>query len=174
MVLADYYDGPYKLFLSLHIVCAVVGFGAVALNGLYAQKIKARLQSGRVAEALAIHESNSFVSTIGEYFIYAVFVLGFVVLALSDSVWEFSQTWVWLSVVLYIVAIGLSHAIMIPGAKRLGVLMSEMVNGPPPTGGPPPQVAEMQTIGQRMGTVGPILDLILVVIIFLMVYKPGT
>src|SRR5919201_334880 len=99
MVLADYYDGPYKLFLSLHIVCAVVGFG---------------------------------------------------------------------SVVLYIVAIGLSHAIMIPGAKRLGVLMSEMVNGPPPTGGPPPQVAEMQTIGQRMGTVGPILDLILVVIIFLM------
>ncbi len=31
----------------------------------------------------------------------------------------------------------------------------------------------MQSIGQRMGTVGPILDIILVVIIFLMVWKPG-
>ena len=51
--------------------------------------------------------------------------------------------------------------------------MQEMVSGPPPAGGPPPQVAEMQTIGQRMGTFGPILDIILVVIIFLMVWKPG-
>ena len=48
-----------------------------------------------------------------------------------------------------------------------------MVSGPPPAGGPPPQVAEMQSIGQRMGVVGPLLDLILVVIIFLMVFKPG-
>jgi hypothetical protein len=31
----------------------------------------------------------------------------------------------------------------------------------------------MQTIAQRMGTVGAILDVLLVVIIFLMVWKPG-
>ena len=173
MVVGAYYDGFYKVVLSLHILCAVVGFGAVALNGLYAQQIKGRLQSGRVAEALAVHEANMKVSMIGEYFIYAVFILGFVVLGVSDSVWEFSQTWVWLSVVLYIVGLGLSHGIMMPGAKRLKALLQEMLSGPPPAGGPPPQVAEMQTIGQRMGTVGPILDLILVVIIFLMVFKPG-
>jgi hypothetical protein len=177
MVVATYYDGFYKFCLALHIVCAVVGFGAVALNGLYAQQIKARLQSGKVAEALSIHEANMLVSRIGEYFIYAVFVLGFVVLELAKigdhRVFEFSQTWVWLAVVLYVIGIGLSHGIMIPGAKRLRTLMQEMVSGPPPAGGPPPQVAEMQTIGQRMGVVGPILDLILVVIIFLMVWKPG-
>jgi hypothetical protein len=51
--------------------------------------------------------------------------------------------------------------------------MEEMLAGPPPAGGAPPQVAEMQTVGQRMGTVGAILDVILVVIIFLMVWKPG-
>lgn len=173
MVIAAYYDGLYKFVLALHIVCAVVGFGAVALNGLYGQQIKGRLMQGRVAEALAIHDANFFVSKIGEYFIYAVFILGFGVIGLSDSVFKFSQTWVWLSVLLYVVGIGLSHGVMIPGAKRLGALMREMVAGPPPAGGPPPQVAEMQTIGQRLGTVGPILDLILVVIIFLMVWKPG-
>jgi uncharacterized membrane protein len=173
MVVGAYLDGLYKFALALHIVCAVVGFGAVALNGIYAQQIKSRLQSGRVAEGLAIHEANLTVSTIGEYFIYAVFILGFAVLGLSDSVWKFSQTWVWISVVLYVIAIGLSHAVMFPGAKRMRVLMQEMVAGPPPTGGPPPQVTEMQAVGQRMGTVGAILDLILVVIIFLMVWKPG-
>ncbi len=173
MVVGAYLDGLYKVTLALHIVCAVVGFGAVALNGIYAQQIKGRLQSGRVTEALAVHEANLTVSTIGEYFIYAVFILGFAVLGLSDSVWKFSQTWVWLSVVLYVIAIGLSHTVMFPGAKRMRVLMQEMAAAPPPAGGPPSQVAEMEAIGQRMGSVGAILDVILVVIIFLMVWKPG-
>jgi len=177
MVVGAYLSGFYKFSLALHIVCAVLGFGAVALNGLYAQQIKVRLQTGKVSEALAVHNANMKVSQIGEYLIYAVFVLGFVVLAQAKvgghSVFEFSQTWVWLSVVLYLVAIGLVHAIMLPGSKRLRTLMEEMLAGPPPAGGAPPQVAEMQTIGQRMGTVGAILDVILVVIIFLMVWKPG-
>jgi hypothetical protein len=173
MVLAAYYDGLYKFCLVLHILCAIIGFGAVFLNGIYAQQIKSRLQSGRVTEAIAIHDANTLVSKVGEYFIYAVFVLGFAVLGLSDSVWEFGQTWIWLSVVLYIVGIGLSHAVMIPANKRMGVLLHEMASGPPPAGGAPPQVAEMQSLGQRMGTVGPILDVILIVILFLMVWKPG-
>jgi hypothetical protein len=173
MVVATFNDGLYKFVLILHILCAIVGFGAVFLNGVYAQQMKTRLQSGRVAEALAIHDANFVVSKIGEYLIYAVFVLGFAVLGLSDSLFKFSQTWVWLSVLLFAIAIGLTHAVMIPGSKRMGVLMREVVDGPPPAGGPPPQVAEMQAIGQRMGTVGPILDLILIVIVFLMVWKPG-
>jgi hypothetical protein len=177
MVVGAYLSGLYKFTLALHILCAVLGFGAVALNGLYAQQIKGRLQSGKVAEALAVHNANMKVSQIGEYLIYAVFVLGFAVLAqakVGDTfIFKFSQTWVWLSVVLFVIAIGLSHAVMLPGAKRLRTLMEEMLAGPPPAGGAPPQVAEMQAVGQRMGTVGAILDVILVVIIFLMVWKPG-
>jgi hypothetical protein len=177
MVVAAYYDGFYKFVLALHITCAIVGFGAVALNGIYAQQIRTRLRSGRIAEALAVHEANLTVSKVGEYFIYAVFLLGFGVLGLAKigdhSVFTFSQTWVWLSVLLYVIGIGLSHAVMIPGAKRLKVLMEEMVAGPPPAGGASPQVAEMQAIDQRLSTVGPILDVILVAVIFLMVWKPG-
>jgi uncharacterized membrane protein len=177
MVFATFNDGLYNTILWLHIVCAVVGFGAVALNGLYAQQIRNKLQQGRVAEALAVHDANFSVSKIGEYFIYAVFLLGFGVLGLAKvgdhTVYSFSQTWVWLSVLLYVVGIGLSHGVMIPGAKRLAALMREIVAGPPPADGPPPQATEMATIGQRLGTVGPILDIILVVIIALMVFKPG-
>ena len=87
--------------------------------------------------------------------------------------WKFSQTWVWLSVALYVVGIGLSHGVVMPTVKRMGVLMHEVLAGPPPTGGPPPQAAEMEQLGQRLGVVGPLLNLILIVILFLMVWKPG-
>ncbi len=135
MVLATYDSGLYKICLILHILCAIVGFGAVFLNGIYGQQMKTRLQSGRVAEAIGIFEANMTVSKIGEYFIYAVFVFGFAVLGLSDSVWKFSQTWVWLSVLIYVLALGLSHGVLFPTAKRMGVLMHEMAAGPPPVGG---------------------------------------
>ena len=147
MVLATINGGLYKLCLVLHILCAIVGFGAVFLNGIYGQQMKARLQSGRAAEALGIYEANLTVSKIGEYFIYAVFLLGFGVLGLSDSVWKFYQTWVWLSIVIYVLAIGLSHGVVMPTVKRMGVLMHEVLAGPPPTGGPPPQAAELEQLG---------------------------
>jgi Predicted integral membrane protein (DUF2269) len=172
-VLATIDGGFYKLCLVLHILCAIVGFGAVFLNGVYGAQIKARMQSGRGAEAIGIFEANLTVSKIGEYFIYAVFIFGFALVGLSDSVWEFGQTWVWLSIVLYLVAIGLSHGVLQPAVKRMGVLMREMVAGPPPAGGPPPQVAEMAELGKKVGTVGPVLDIILIVILYLMVFKPG-
>jgi uncharacterized membrane protein len=172
-VLATIDGGFYKFVLVLHIFCAIVGFGAVFLNGVYGAQMKQRMQSGKVAEAIGIFEANDFVSKIGEYFIYAVFILGFAVIGLSDSVWKFSQTWVWLSVVIYLVAIGLSHGVLMPAVKRMGVLMHEMAAGPPPVGGPPPQAAEMAAIGQKLGVVGPILDLAMIAVLFLMVFKPG-
>jgi uncharacterized membrane protein len=141
----------------------------VFLNGIYANEMKRR----KGPEALAIYEANWKVSKIGEYFIYAVFVFGFALLGLSDSIWKFSQTWVWLSVVLYIVGIGLSHGVVMPTVKRMGVLMREVLAGPPPAGGPPPQAGELEQLGQRLGVVGPVLNVILIVILFLMIWKPG-
>ena len=167
-VLATYRNGVYDFFLLLHILCAVVGFGAVFLNGLYAQEIKKRPGP----EGLAVFEANFRVSKIGEYFIYAVFVLGFVVLALAKigdtKVFEFSQTWVWLSIVLYIVGIGISHGVLWPSVKKMGTLMREMV-----AGGPPPQAAQLQELGKKVGAAGAGLNVLLIVIIGLMIWKPG-
>jgi hypothetical protein len=176
VVIGAYLDGPYKFVLILHIFCAIVGFGAVFLNGVYGAQMKKR----RGPEALAIYEANFTVSKIGEYFIYAVFVLGLALVGMSsvngNSFFKFSQTWVWLAVVLYIVGIGLSHGVLWPAVKRMGVLMREMIAaGPPPAGaaGPPPQAAEMEALGKRVGATGATLNVLLVVILFLMVWKPG-
>ena len=172
-VFAAYYDGLYKLLLVLHIFCAIVGFGAVYLNALYGRQIQNR--QGR--EGLAIYDANFQVSAIGQYFIYGVFVFGFLLVLTSDDVWTFSQTWIWLAMALYIVGLGVSHGVLLPAVKRMGVLMRELVDaGPPPPGappGPPPQVAELTALGPRVGASSAFLDVLLIVILALMVWKPG-
>jgi len=164
----------YDTVLVLHILAVIVGFGTVMLNGLRGAEAKKRPGPG----GLAIGESNFKVGNVAEKFIYAVPVLGIGLVFMSDGNWTFGQTWVWLSTLLYVIGIGLSHALMIPSEKRMNVLAAELVAaGPPPAGaaagGPPPQVAEMEGLEKKMAAVGGILNLLVVVVVVLMVFKPG-
>jgi hypothetical protein len=174
VILGAYDSGLYRAVLVAHVLCAIVGFGAVMLNAIYGAESKKRPGP----EGIAVFDANHRVSTIGEYFIYAVFVLGFTLVLLSDDVWEFSQTWVWLAMAVYIAALALSHLVMFPTLKRMRVLMGELAGGPPPgaapPAGPPPQVAELESLGKRLGVVGPVLNVAVVVVLVLMVWKPGT
>jgi len=124
-----------------------------------------------------VFDANYRVSMVGEYFIYAVFVFGLLLVPLSDDVWKFSQTWLWLSMLVYLVAIGTSHGVLFPAVKRMRALMGELAAGPPPGAppptGPPPQIAELAVLGKRVGIVGAGLDLAVVVVLVLMIWKPG-
>ena len=115
IVAAGTNSGIYKFLLVLHILCAIIGFGSVYLNALYGQQIRKR----RGAEGIAIYEANFFVTGIGQYFIYAVFVLGILLVVSSDDAWKFSQTWVWLAMTLYVIALGVSHGILLPAVRRM-------------------------------------------------------
>jgi hypothetical protein len=162
-------SGIYKFLLVLHILTAIVGIGGVVLNGLYAaQAQKYQGPSGR-----AVSEANFAVSKIAEYFIYAIPVFGILLVLASDEAIKFSQTWIWLSMLLYIIAIGIAHAVMIPGHRKINLLLAEMEQGPPPAGSAPPQVAAIQALGQRQAMGGATLNILIVIILFLMVWKPG-
>src|SRR4051812_19249824 len=118
-------SGIYKFLLVLHILSAIVGLGAVMLNGLYAAQTQRRPgPAGR-----AVFEANLFVTQVAEYVIYLIPIFGIALIYTSDKVWKFSQTWTWLSLLLYLIAIGISHAVMKPGAKRILALMIEMEQG---------------------------------------------
>jgi len=166
-------DNSYDLLLLLHILVAIIGFGTVFLNGIYGAQAKAR----QGTEGLAIAQANLLVSRIAEYFIYAVIVTGVLLVLISDSAWEFSQTWVWLSIVFYLAGIGISHGVLLPNVKRMVALMEQLAHmGPPPggaTGGPPPQVAELEERGKRVGMASTALHLLLIAILYLMIFKPG-
>jgi uncharacterized membrane protein len=168
-MLAAFGSDAYKVVLVLHILCAIIGFGAVFLNGLYG----AQAAKYKGPEGLAITRANFFVSTIAEYFIYAVFLLGIALVLIGDNIFDFGQTWIWLSMTIYILAIVLSHAVLRPAIRRIITLQEELVSGPPPAGGPPPQVAEIEQVGKKLATVGPILDLAMIAVLVLMIFKPG-
>ncbi len=163
--------GAYKFVLVLHILSAIAGFGGVLLNGLYAHHAKQR----RRTEGIAIVEANFHVSEMASKFIYAVPVFGVLLVWLSDGAWSFSHTWVWMTIVIYAAAITISHQVMRPTIQRILVLMREMasvpVGGAP--AGPPPQLAELQALGQKAGATGAVLHVALVAVLFLMVFKPG-
>jgi len=161
-------DSAYNALKSIHILLAIVGFGAVFLNGLYASR--ARRAGGR--EGLAITETNFFVSDrVAQYVIYVVFLLGFALVGMSDKVYKFSQPWISVSIVLFLVAIGLIHGMVRPNEKRMIELLRAMA-GAPVGAGAPPEAAEYDRLFRRDATVGMVLDAILVTIVFLMVFKP--
>lgn len=176
MVLATYRSGVYNVLLLLHILAAIVGFGGVVLNGIYAAQANKR--GGR--EGLAVSEANEFVSSkVAERAIYAVFVLGILLLIVGRPVVKFSQGWVITATVLYLIGLGTAQSVMVPGHRRLNRLMDELTSASAPSGGaqiasgPPPQVAEIEALGKRLAATGAFLNLVLVVIVFLMVFKPG-
>jgi uncharacterized membrane protein len=162
-------SGIYKLLLLLHILSVVVGLGAVMLNGLYAAQAQKRPgPTGR-----AVSEANEAIGNVAQYVIYLIPVFGLLLVMFSDGAWKLSQTWVWLALVLYVIAIGIAHAMLIPGHRRINELLAEMEQGPAPAGGPPPQVATIQEIGKRQAMAGMTNNLLVVVLIGLMIWKPG-
>ncbi len=174
-------SGGYKLLLLLHILSIVIGIGGVTLNGLFGRE--ARNRPG--PEGRAITEAVEFVSRVAHYVIYLVPVFGILLVLSSDGAYEFSDTWIWLSMVLYVVALGISQGILMRNTRRMIGLMREMETtqgpsapetrqgSPAATSGPPPQVAALDRLGRQLGMGGGALHLILVLLIGLMIWKPG-
>jgi hypothetical protein len=175
VLLADANSGVYKLLFVIHILAAIAGFGVLTLGGLFGLEAKKR----QGADGLAVFDAYEHVAIkYAETIVYTVPGWGILLVLASGKYWTFGQTWVWLSMLIYACAIGFVHGVHLPNLKRMRALMGELVAmGPPPVGaapaGPPPQVAELEGRGQRAGINGMILNLALVSIVVLMVWKPG-
>ena len=154
----------YELWVFLHLVAVVVGIGGVFLNGVYANQSMKR----QGAEGVAISEANFEVSAVAEKFIYAIPVFGILAVLANDGI-DFDQTWIWLSLLLYVVAIGISHSIVIPGHRRLNVLGRQLATGQ----GGAAEGQELAAIGKKLAPAGAALDILALVIVALMVWKPG-
>ena len=157
----------YKFVLVLHILSVVFGLGTVSLNGVYAVKAK---QLGGPGQG-AVMRVNFDVSMLAEKIIYTVPIWGIllVIIGHDDHNLSMGQTWLWSSLVLYVVGIGISHAVMIPGAKQMQALGQKLASA----NGTPEDGAEAAATEKRLAGGGMTLDLLLVVIIVLMIAQPG-
>lgn len=171
-MVAEIGSGTYRFFLLLHILAAIVGFGGLVAAGIFGARAATR--GGR--EGASVFD---YVVTArwAEWVVYAVPVLGIILVLLSNDIFKFSQVWVSLAFVLFIVYVGVFHGLHLPNLKRMNVLMKELAGGgagtPAPGAGHPPQATELASRGQKAGVFGGILNLTLIVILILMVWKPG-
>ena len=154
-------SGIYKLVLVLHILTAIIGFGGMFIAGFYGAE--ARNRPGR--EGLAVAETTLKVTDrIPTVAVYLVPILGILLILLSDDTWKFSEAWISLSLLLYIVLVALAVTVQVPAIRKM-VAVRQGADGAQPL--------QMQAEEKKVATVGGIVNLLWIVVLFLMVFKPG-
>lgn len=151
MVLADISSGLYKLLYLGHIVTVLVGFAPAFVNPFVAAHVKAdgdvnvfqRLSGHMAGNGRRIH-FPALVLT-------AAFGIGMVLL--SDEVWGFDQAWVSLAFLVWIALCGVVSGLIIPAERTLaaGDLEAE----------------------KKVAMGGQIATVLLLVMLYLMIWKPG-
>ncbi|MEO5964230.1 MAG: DUF2269 family protein [Candidatus Limnocylindrales bacterium] len=160
-----------QLFLFLHVMGAIAVFGPTFVFPIIARHVQRAPQHGHFAAELA-HTIESKVVIPGAI-VQGLTGLGLILILGADLT---SPTYRWLiaGIVLYLIAIGFAIVVQGPAAAR----MVELTAGGPPAGappagtpaGPPPAIAEN---GKRLQRGGMLLTVLIVLIVILMVTKPG-
>jgi len=147
MVLAvmDSNASAYKIVLVLHIIFVVVAFG-----GLFCAPMLSRVEgaAGSVAKGMV-----GYVQRIAIPAVILAGLMGFALIGMSNKEFEFSQAWVGPAILLWLIEIGLFFGGILPAEKK---------------------VAEGDaSAAKQLGMFTGISHLILLVVVFLMVFKPG-
>ena len=85
--------------------------------------------------------------------------------------WSFSQTWVWLATVIYAAALAISIGLLLPSARRYERVVAQIETaGTAPT----PEVETMiDGLLKKQGGLASSLHVMTVVLLYLMIWKPG-
>ena len=140
---------------------------------MYSQQALSR--KGR--EGAAIGQATMAVSNVAEIFIYAVFITGLLMAIMADDGRgiEISDSWLSLSMLLFIVAVGISHGLLRPSVKKLiaAVADTEATSQGAESSGSDAQEMAIDALNKKVAFASGTLNVITIVILYLMVWKPG-
>lgn len=150
----------YSVGLFIHILAVVLAFGPTFAYGIIFSVMP---QHPRSAPALfeAIRKVDRYLVDPG----MIVLLLAGIYL-LAEGPWKGSEAFITVGFIAIIVLFGLQHAFFRPQGRKAQELAERDLN----TGDI--FSAEFEEISRRLGTVGPVAGLIVVVTIFFMVVKP--
>jgi hypothetical protein len=162
----------YWLLVLGHLLCVVGGFGALAYNGLFLSLARRRGAAG--AAAL---EVNQQVSGMAEMLVYGAFLFGIAAVAASSSHWSFSQAWVSTAFGLFLVDVGILHGLIKRSQREYQALSTRLAAVPAGgVGGEagPADVERLDALERRVSVGWGLFNLIVVAVVYLMVFKPGS
>ena len=148
MVLASYRDNVYNVFLFLHIVAVIVAFAPAVVHPLTLERMRGDSALGRVAGIAADNGRKVYFPAL-----VVVGALGIVLLVLAGDVLEFSDLWATLAFITWIAICGIVSAVIMPNERKVA--------------------AGDESAQKKVATGGQIATLLLLVTLYLMVFKPG-
>lgn len=147
----------FKILFALHLLTAIFAIGPLVHAATTASR------GLRHADASATASSARTVSLYANVSVLVV-IFGFGVMSMDDpdgpgKIASFSETWIWLSTLLWLAACGVATAVISPTLKvattRIGAGQA------------------VENLTAKVAASGGIVGLIFAAIVFLMVYKPG-
>ena len=151
MILATYGDGLYKLFFLGHMLSFVVAFAPAVINPILVARLKSKQDFGTLG-AMAGHMAE-----MGQRIHFPALValggFGLAMVLTSDDVIGFGDTWVSLAFLIWLAIAGVISGVVLPAERKLAAGDSE---------------AEKKV---AMG--GQIATVLALVMLYLMIWKPG-
>jgi uncharacterized membrane protein len=145
------YDGTgYKIVLLLHILTVLVAFAPAFVNPLLLSQTKT-LDATNRGKLLVIMAGNGRRIYAPALILAGLF--GFALQGMSDGVLEFSQTWLWLAVIVWLAMNGILHAVLLPAERAVA-------------GGD-------ESATKKLDRAGIAMTLLVIVMLYLMILKPG-
>jgi uncharacterized membrane protein len=155
MVLAALEDTTYHLLLLLHIVSVIVAFAPASTHPLLEARFR-REEGAAGAQRLYGHAVKN---TRAVYFpaLIAAGLFGGALIGASKTngevVWKFEQTWVWLGIVVWVGLCGVVAGLIWPAEKKLA--------------------AGDESAASRLSAGGGLATILVLVQLYLMIFKPG-
>ncbi len=149
----------FKIFLALHLLAAIFAVGPLVHSATTASRGLRQADAAATALAARTIRIYSYAST-------AVVILGFGLMSANtpygnkEKAGEFSDLWIWLSVVLWIAAVALALGVIVPSLEKATASIG--------------RGESVSSLTGRVAAGGGIVGLVFAVIVFLMVYRPGS
>jgi hypothetical protein len=151
-------DTVFKIMFALHLLFAIFAVGPL----IHAATAASR--GLRRGDAVAT-SASARMTRIYAYASVLVIVFGFALMSSTSpythkEVAKFSETWIWLSLLLWLVAAALALAVIVPSLQQATARITAGQTAADLTG--------------RVAASGGVVGLIFAAIVFLMVYQPGS
>lgn len=167
-------SGGYDVLLVAHVLAAVVGFGAVAVTAVHAGVAAARPgPSGEAAVRRYFRAGTNWPARA----VYAVPVLGAVLIAMGNGSWSLAEPWLSAGLALWVLGAGLCQAVVWPAERRVQAIVTELGAVAPDGRGLASAneelLAERDGLCRRLVLAASLVEAAFVVALALMVAKPG-
>jgi hypothetical protein len=148
----------FKIVLALHLLTAVFAIGPLVYAATTASRGVRQGDAAAVAASARTLRLYSYASVL-------VVIFGFILMSSTSDFThkrtaDFSELWIWLSLLLWAASIGLVFAMLVPGLRRAGELIG--------------RAEPVSALTGRVAAAGGLVGLIFAAIVFLMVYRPGS